>query len=829
LTGGASTTYGADAISGVVNFITKQDFSGLDITLQKGITGKGDGASTNLNATLGGNFADNRGNAVLSVGYQQLDPIYQGARKFSNTAIDSFDGTGSGSGTTVPGQFSLTGVGNQQIDPSTGQLVDAYAPYNFNPYNVFQVPYKRWNVYGAAHYNVTDGIQFYMRTLYSHNEISTIVAPSGSFGSSVTIPYSNPYLPTAAREQFCAANGLTTAQCTAAAAATDPNDPAYQTFTTALLRRMPELGNRVDKYTTELFDNRIGFRGDINSHLHFDISGAYGQSKNSHVTSGYALTSHIRQAALATNRTTCLDDSNGCVPIDLFGEEGSITPDQVAFLTAAANISIKTTLAQAHGQINGDLGFSSPFASSPVNFAIGGEYRRYTARQASDALAASGDLGGLGAAPPNIFGAYKVVEAFGELDAPLIEDRPGFQLLDLQAGIRQSHYTVQASSSPSYDTTTWKAGLNWSPIRSITLRGNYQHAVRAPNIDELFAPNQSLLTNLSTDPCAGSAPVGDADLTAVCEAQGAPANLIGHIEDPSAGQANITTGGNLDLKPETSNSYTFGVVLQPTFLPRFSATVDYYNIKVKDAITTATPADLIGACFGNITAASATDPACTVIGRDPLTGQLSGDTTVPGLYAPLSNLGYLKTDGIDLTANYTLPLGSNSLSFNFNGNWTNHSIFQATPTSFKRDCVGYYSVNCASIQPEFSWNLRSTLALGNADFSLLWRHIGAVNQEPDDIANGDGPAYQGEVSVPGTATGTYNFQHISPYDYFDLATQFTVKPHLIFTITVSNLFNRKPPIVGYDIGSTLYNSGNTYPATYDPLGRTFSFSTRLSF
>ena len=830
LTGGASTTYGADAIAGVVNFITRTDFSGLDATVQKGITQQGDGATLRADLTLGGNFADDKGNAVLSVGYQMVDAVYQGDRSFSNVAIDSFTGKASGSGTAVPGEFSL-GSATRQIDPSTGALVPAFAPYNFNPSNLFQTPYQRYNVYAAAHYDISDSIQFYTRGLFSKNTVSTIVAPSGVFGSSVTIPYSNPYLPAAARAQFCAANGLTTAQCDAAAVATSPTDPNYATFDTNVSRRMPEAGPRQSDFTTTLFDYRAGVKGAINSHINWDLSGGYGESENVQATSGYVLTSKVRQAALATSTSTCLDTSNNCVPVNLFGPDGSITAAQAAFLTGASSITVKTTLAQVHGQITGDLGISSPFATSPIGFAVGAEYRRYTAQQRADALAKSGDLGGFGSAPPDIDGAYSVYEGFAETDVPLIEDRPLFKSLDLQAGIRRSQYQIEAAGSPSFGTTTYKAGLNWEPVPSVKFRGNYQHAVRAPNINELFSPVQTVLTNYSADPCAGTAPVGNANLTAICRAQGAPASAIGVIETPSAGQANLTTGGDPNLRPETSDSFTLGVVFQPTFVPHLTATVDYYNIKVANAITTATPQDLVGACFNNQTAASATSAACTVIRRDPVTGQLSGDTlTVGGLFGIVSNSGRLATDGIDVTVNYTYPLSFGKLNFAFNGNWTNSSVFQATPVSLARDCVGFYSVNCASIQPKFTWNLRTTMTVSDIDVSLLWRHIDGMRQEPADvdIANGDGPAFTGDpAGIPGTTQ--YNFGKIPAYNYIDLATRFDVSKNFDLTITVNNLFDKLPPIVGFDIGSTLYNSGNTYPSTYDPLGRSFSVAAHVKF
>ena len=213
LTGGASTTYGADAIAGVVNFITRNDFTGFEANVSKQITGQGDGAYYRADLTVGANFDDGRGNAVLSLGYQHSDAVYQGDRPYGQYLVDSFSGTEGGSGTTVPSRFNY-GAGNRQINPATGTFVPVYRTFNYNPYNVYQVPFKRYNIYGAGHYDITDDITVYTRGLFSKNTVQTIIAPSGAFGtlgdfSEFQVPYDNPYLPVAAREQICAANGLT--------------------------------------------------------------------------------------------------------------------------------------------------------------------------------------------------------------------------------------------------------------------------------------------------------------------------------------------------------------------------------------------------------------------------------------------------------------------------------------------------------------------------------------------------------------------------------------------------------------------------------------------
>lgn len=910
LTGGASTTYGADAISGVVNFITKSDFSGLEATISNQITEEGDGNVFRADVTLGANFDDGRGNAVFSVGYQQADPVYQGNRSFSRFQIDSYSGSPSGSGVATPSRFTgvnTTGFdsitagcgedtpptspvpipcntvqGNRQVTAAGGAFrpTSAFDAFNFNPYNVFQTPFERFNVFGAGRYEVSDAIEVYSRGIFSKNTVSTIIAPSGAFNIGVSVPLSNPFLSAAQRNAFCAFDvnpgvgytaRFTQAECDAAANVTDPTDPnyravgvgsrfvihdingdgkigvddktklpveGYQTNPQAsLARRASEFGPRQSDYTTTFFDYRLGARGGITDNISWDVFGAYGESENIQTQKGYWLNSRVRQALLATNSTSCLNTANDCVPLNLFGADGSITQPMNAFLNADSQIITKTSLAQARAMINGDMGFTLPWASDGVAFAIGGEYRKYTASQESDLLSQSGDLGGAGGAAPNISGGFDVYEAIGELVVPIVQDKPFFEDLTIEAGIRYSSYTVDAPGKPSFDSTTWKAGGSWTPVSGVKLRGNYARAVRAPNIFELFNPVTTTLTNLGSDPCSGSAPASDANLQAICIAQGAPASTIGSIENDESGQVNATGGGNLNLKPEKSNSYTFGVVLQPDFVPGFSISVDYYNIKITDAITSPTPGDAIAACFGNITSASATDPNCTVIRRNATTGGLFGEPTeVPGLYLPTSNNGKLTTDGIDLSINYDRDVGFAKLALSLNGNWTNSQKFKATPVSINRECVGYYSVNCLSIQPEFSFSQRSTLSFDSADISLLWRYVDGVKFEPlqfqDDLDAallnpGDCPDPLGADG--GACMVDPKFRDIKAEHYFDLTGRFHASENITITLTVQNLLNNKPKVVGNTLGSTSYNSGNVYPSTYDALGRRYAVSAKFRF
>ncbi|MFL6771017.1 MAG: TonB-dependent receptor domain-containing protein, partial [Sphingomicrobium sp.] len=938
LTGAAVTTYGADAITGVVNFVTRRDFAGVEVSASDQITEQGDGNYLRADLTLGANFDDGRGNAVLSVGYQQSDPVYQGARDFSFEQVSSYSGGTSGSGTAVPSRFSglrqldlatctpidgtVTGSsGNRGVsqinEPGDGRpcpggaTASLYAPFNFNPFNIFQTPFTRYNIFGAAHYEVSDAVEVYARGLFSKNNVNTIVAPSGSFGQSVQINLNNPFLPATLRNQFCAFDvnpsatvykaRFTPAECAAAASATGRTDPNYRvvgaggTFVpfdvngdgvigtnpitgavtegffpnpaVTLNRRTTEIGPRISDFSTVVFDTRLGLRGPLTSTIDWDVSGSYGQSENTQTAQNYVLISRLRQSALVDlvgGVPTCQDTSNGCVPVDIFGPEGSIPAAANDFLTVDSTATVKTALGQLRGLVSGDFGYALPWAAQPIGFAVGTEFRKYKADQLPDFLARqAGELGGAGGATPEVHGGYAVYEGYGELIAPIIEDKPGFESLTLETGIRYSKYEIDGGGTNS--AWTWKAGGSWEPGYGVKIRGNYSHAVRAPNIGELFTPLTVGLTNLGVDPCAKAAPTTNADLRAICLAQGAPVGAIGLITNPTAAQANAVNGGNVDLKPEKANTWTLGVVFVPEFLPKFSMSIDYYNIRVKDVIGTATPGDLINACFGTITSASVTDPDCLVIGRNPITGGLDGDpATTQGLFGLTTNLGELFTDGVDLIANYKTAVGFGDLAFSFVGNWTNNSEFNsnvASEDSFFRECAGFYSVNCSftgSIQPKLQFSQRTTLTMGKVDLSLLWRWIDSVKLEPRqleadalaaDAANRDAngnllavpgtpaqigaPGFQGCPDFNGADAGgcmiDEEFRKIPAEHYFDLTARFNATDNMTFTFTVQNLLDNQPKVVGNTIGSTTFNSGNVFPSTYDALGRRYAVGAKLKF
>lgn len=831
LTGGAGSAYGADAISGVINFVTRTDFEGVDLRASAMDTEEGGGETYRYDFTVGGNFDDDRGNAVISVGYTDRAALYQGDREFGVDNISSFTGNAGGSSTTVPTRFVLPGAeaadiasvvpgytsGFLQMNEAGTALEPYSTPFNFNPYNLFQLPLEQYRTFGQVNYELSDSVEWFSEVLYVQSTNSTIIAPSGSFGFSAPTPLSNPFIPPTALNQICGSLQISDADCSAAAAATDPSDPAYLDPTINYARRFVELGPRTNEYQTRVWQFKTGARGDITDTLAWEVFYATGQSDLRSQQGGNGTRSRLTQSVQATSTSECLDTSGGCVPINLWGPLGSITPEVGQFLDVGNGANVFTELNQVQAFVSGDLPFSMPTADAPISGVFGYEYREYVGGFANDLLTQTpGEVLGNGAAAPNRFGTYDVSEVFAEANIPVLQDAAMAEELTLQVGFRLSDYSTTGNED------TWKIGGTWSPIPSLQFRGNFQSVTRAPNINELYEPQVTGLDNFDVDPCAGSGPVNNADLRAVCLAQGAPANSIGGIVVDPAGQVNVTSGGNLQLEAENAETWTIGAIFRPEAIPGLALTVDYYSIIVEDAITVPTAGDVFEGCFGpgfasgsyTISGASASDPACTGIRRNPETGNLFGNVaTTFGLPFVLTNQGILETSGVDITADYTFDLSFGSLNYSGSANFTNESLFQASPTSINRECTGFYSINCASLQPDFMANQRFTLqtnVLDRAvDVSLLWRYLSEMEVEPQLASN-----YLAD------------FTSMDAANYFDLTVRASLTDEFEATLGILNLGDRQPDLVGSNIGATAYNTGNIYPSTYDPLGRRVSLTLR---
>lgn len=845
VTGGASSVYGADAVAGVVNFVMKRDFTGVDLNGSYRITERGDAATYNADLTLGASFDDGRGNAVLSFGYTNSKQLNQDRRSFGRVALNTVDGKPQGSPVGVP-SFLLGPSLGVNSDPVNGSVYDVALGrfraatnddlYNFNPFNLYQTPLERYNVYAAARYEVSDGIEVYSSAMFTKSSVNILSAPSGTFTNPYMLPLSNPYLNAATRNQLCGASGtfksgtgvvsstLTPAQCAAAAAATSETSPDYQEMGVTLSRRFTEYGPRFQTVDTNQFQIQAGLRGEITENIRFDVSGQFGETTQNQTRENWGSYSKVQQALRAFSTTTCSNTANGCVPLNLFGPEGSIKPDMLNFIDLDSYIRRIVRQTVVTGSISGDLfGLSSPIASNPIAFSIGGEYRKLTATSLPDnAAKIQSEVLGTGARVPDDFGQYSVKEIFGEVIIPLVQDVTAFHDLTVEAGLRYSDYSTTGTS------TTWKAGATWEPFEGYKLRGMYQRAVRSPNISELFASPVTALSSLSTDPCQAALPTPGSPLALLCIATGAPAGTIGSIPAPAANQINSQQAGNRNLDVEKARTITIGAVITPAFVPGFSLTVDYFDIKVKEAITRPVQGDILNGCYSTALNPSMSYNAfCQLIKRNPINGSLNGGGETPGVILSASNLGVVDTSGIDLNVSYRFDVGQDSqLSFLFNGTYLDHYYFQATPNAVNRDCTGYYSTNCTNPRPKYKWNFRATYSTDVFDASLLWRHIDSVRMEK---YNPTAKAGMTTPNGPNPSSVFDPYEKIDSYNYFDLNLSANASESLELSLLVSNLFDKKPPIVGSGAGGTAFNNGNTFPTTYDVLGRTYTVSARMTF
>lgn len=854
-TGGAVTTYGADAIAGVVNFVTKRNFEGLDLTSSLGITERGDGQVFRIAGVLGGNFGDGRGNIVVGVDFARTDPILQGNRSVGEisrsstcpAAVSNDDcaqrtvGGPQGSATAVPASlfFPLPPTGSPfangaRFDPASGTLVPGFANFNFNPLNLYQAPLERWTLYTQGHYEFASNVEVYAEAFYTRSKVNQALAPTGTFSQTFQVPLNNPFLTPAQRLQLCqfsvdsAAAGTLPAGTDCAAAIAAGTEIGAQPS-----RRFTETGPRRQEFLSNVFQVTAGVRGKLTESLRFDVFGQYGEANRRNTSTGTALTERVQQALRVNpaNPALCSNPAGGCVPINLFGADGTITPEMLAFVGVPTNTFTSTTFESAQAIISGDLGFSLPSSSKPIGIALGAEYRRYGGGQFGDLPASTpGAILGAGGAFLTVNGAFHSTELYGELVVPVVSDKPFFHDLIVDGGVRYANYNNTGGN------WTFKGGVQWAPIPDVRFRGAWTRAVRSPNIAELFSPINTVLNNLAVDPCQGALGIANATISALCTAQLQAAGLspatLGSIPAPIAGQINVTTTGNVTLQPETATTWTAGVVLQPRFFSGFSLSFDWYRINVRDAITAPTVSDIVNGCH-SAGQTNPNDPRCLLIRRNPQTAGLSGDpATTQGVLLFTSNAGFLQNEGLDLTANYLHDFGGWKLNWMVNANHTLKSRFQSQRGSILRECVGFYSVSCDPVLPEWSFNMRTTAVVGSFDASLLWRYISANNYEPRTVAGVVTPIDQTIVGSfgsvdPNRIVGAY--RRIPAFHWFDLNAGVNVSDQLRLSVLVENLFDRKPPDVGNTIGTTAFNSGNTFPTIYDALGRRYTMIIGLRF
>ena len=851
LTGGASTVYGSDAMSGVVNFVLKRDFEGVELDVKRTITGDNDGEISTVSAAIGANLDDGRGNVALSLNWTQREQITLADRPFGIGNVDSATGSGlgvtlaaspancggpntiptGGSSTTIPARVSYMG-GNGQFRED-GTFAGNCSTFNFNPYNYYQTPQERYSATAIARYDINDHVEAYARATFAATNIRQQIAPSGVFGNLFLVPLNNPFLPAEARAKIIAdanlfrtgtpAVGTTPARPPGLTAGrwVDVNNngvvDAADKLQLSIRRRTVELGERSTTFDNNTFQFIAGLKGDLGTFLPewtWDASVQMGQADRTNVSAGYTNVANIQNALDATSTTLCANGDVTCVPINLFGPFGSITPAMAGYSAGTALEQQNYTQSVATATIGGPLvGFQSPMAESPVSVVFGYEYRNETGKTTPDEclkLAPTSCLGGAGGNTLPVAGGFTVNEVFTEVGVPLIAGKPFFESLSLEFGYRVANYNLTGQN------TTWKAGIDWALTDTFRFRAMQQKAARAPNVGELFSPFVTGLRNSGRDPCSISQPLADRTpaLRAICQATGQAAGAVWTVQDIVVGQVGTFEGSDPTRPPapEEADTSTIGFVWRPTFGGFFNNTVislDYYDIKVNDYIDFGAPQEVLDGCYKQ------NKPEfCSLVVR------INGDLATPGSGIRLltTNLDYLQSSGFDLGVSTRFDLESlgleskwGSITISYNANLYTKNESRTNPTSAIIDCNGFYGTSCDPTH-KFRSVQRTTWAVGDFQLSYNWRHSSALMVE--------------EAEKAGVFAA---FQEIKAFDYIDLAASWDVNSVISLTASVANAFDKEPPIVGNTIGTTTYNSGNTFPSNFDVLGRVYGLGLNVKF
>lgn len=830
LTGGAGAVYGADAVAGVVNFIMNDRFEGVQIDAnysgfnhhQQGTGGVADlvrkaaqtnpsqfkvpgnagfdGKSKDISLLMGGNFDGGKGNATLFLSYKQQDALLQASRDFSACSLSSSKtgfGCG-GSSTNATGRITNTADGKVWTvsDGSTPRPYSGATDlYNFGPINHYIRPDDRYGAAASVHYDVNEQTRVYADFAFHDDRTDAQIAPGGLFGDIYTVRGDNPLLSPA----WKTALGLLKP--------TDSTDVVVQ-------RRNVEGGGRDSVFQNTSFRTIVGVKGDLGK-WKYDVFAQTAKVRGSSSSNNYFSSERAQKAMDVVNqngKAVCASGGS-CVPYNPW-TAGGVTKAQLDYLQIPGTTTGFTSQQIQGANISadlGDYGIKIPTAKNGVGVSFGVERRVETMQLDPDAASAAGDLSGSGGPTTPVKGTYTVKDAFGEFRAPILEDAPLAKLLSVNGSFRHSNIDTGNSAN------TYGVGLEWAPVEMARLRGSYQKAVRAPNVVELFSPAGLNLYDNDYDPCAGTAAEiaghkvgGQAVTQAMCARTGVSAAQFGNIQDSPAGQYNYLQGGNPKLKPEQAKSVTLGLVLTPT--RNLSLSIDYFNIKVEDTISAVSPTTTLEKC---LTTGDA--KYCSQITRDSLgTLWLLPEARV---VATSTNIGSVKTSGVDLAGSYYYRLGTmGSLGVAMNGTWLKNYQVEELPGDGSYDCAGLYNGSGVCGQPRPTWRHKLRVNWNtpwNLDLAATWRYFKGTDIETS--------------SDQALLKSTFNAveAHFPSISYLDLAAMYNVTKKISLTAGINNLLDKDPPLTSkYGTGS---GNGNTFPSMYDAMGRKLFLNLTAKF
>lgn len=822
VTGGASAVYGSDAVGGVVNFILKDDFEGVELRSQFNQTSKGDGNITDISLTLGGNFADDKGNAVVVFNYLDREPIMTTDRTLTrNVLSDQTDSNGNrvlseaGSSFIPNGRFAgipssasaiaavpgldlalaaagLTGIGNNgfTVDdnglnqrPYVGASVSGGRGdmFNYHVDNFLRVPQERYAITTLVDYEVSDNAKVYFEGAFSHNETTTGFASSfinQSFPVEVANPYISPEL--GAVLQLLDENGVGGAA-----------DDGLVNLT--INRRLVELGPRRNEDTRDAFRALVGLEGTVGD---YDYNAYYSftRSDNTQIQVGNASRAAFAEGILSGS------GPGGDPILNPFG--ANISPEGVEFLDIATTNTEATELEVFGATISGDL---FDVSAGPVAALFGTEWRSSSVDFRPDESLLTGDVAGFNETSP-AKGEIEVFELFTEISVPLVAEKSGIKALNATGAYRYSDYDLEQTGG----VNTFLVGLDWQVNDSLAFGTQFQRAIRAPSVGEAFG-GQRLFPVGAVDPCAQASAATDATIRALCEAKGVPSALVGDASIQPNNQIPGLFGGNPALIEEESDTFTLSAIITPESLPDLRISIDYFDISIDDTIGLAggSVSNVLNLCYVQIQDLSSA--SCLAAGRNSSTGVIDTLNPVAVINA---NVGSLETSGIDLQVSYAWDLGFGigssgsdlniALSATFLDSYDIDTIAGSSAANripIVGDCAGAYGRTCGLSKPETKINTAINWTSGDLMLGLRYRWFDSTTL--DEVVFGDDPSSKAVPVLDGAT-------------YVDLSFGYDVSDEFALWGGIINVLDEDPPALG-----SRQIRANTSPDVYSPTGTEF--------
>ena len=856
VTGGASAVYGSDAIAGVVNFITRKDFQGVEVDVQYGLNQSNndtaffqdalrdvgetpaDGSSSGnetiqLNLLMGAGTDDGRGNFTVYFNYANNEGLQQADRDFAQCATfpvgdNELVCLGSNQG-PFPTTFVIDGAGYSL--GANDELSNGFNnAYNFNPFNPIRRAVERFNVGFNGYYDIEDDMRAYIDFGFTSSNSPQVIAPSAAFGSTINrINCDNPVISDELRGLACGSTNI---------AGPWPRADAEGYGQAQVRRRFVEGGGRTDDRTRTNFRSVIGLEGVIDDKLDWDVFAQYSETRLTRVQFNQVTLDPLRNALdivtdPATGDPACRVAVEGtdsaCVPfVTAYSTTAEFDPALIAYVDTPTLTAGTGTQTIFGGSISGnseDYDFKSPYADEGIGFLVGFETRRDELYQQADGIASSGNLVGSGGATVPVNGETTVYDVFTELSVPLISGVEGIDQLNMSLAYRHSEYSSKNNllniEGEDLSTDTYAFGMSYVPFDDLRIRAQLQRAVRAPNVLELFSPQNSNLTSLS-DPCTGTSPSAS---QAACANTGLPSNLYGSVP-PDSGQLNIRVGGNPELEPEVSDTFTLGAVYQPSFVENLTLSIDYFDIVVEDAIGTIPTSTTLNQCLTTGNAAF-----CDNITRGPDGSLTFFPREQAFIQAGNVNVAEFGTTGFDLQANYKMSIEDyGDLSFNYNSTYLLGLEFVDLPGAAKYNCVGFYAEACGNPNAKYRHNaVISWETPMDIRASLVWRYISDVEQVG---AVSNGFVSEGAIGAIQTTTDLGNRsidEEIEAVHYFDLTVFYDMTDSITFRAGVNNILDEDPPVVTTFGVSGVNVEANTVAGVYDAAGRFIFVGATMSF